>query len=106
MSPWHEADHTSRACLGAVAKPASAAAAAIDPSLRAWALASPASGPAASLPASSTRVIEVHRLSTDFRAATRIVRRPLPAALPAGSVLIRRLYAGINASDVNFSAGR
>lgn len=89
-----------------VAKPASAAAAAIDPSLRAWALASPASGPAASLPASSTRVIEVHRLSTDFRAATRIVRRPLPAALPAGSVLIRRLYAGINASDVNFSAGR
>lgn len=51
-------------------------------------------------------MIEVHRLSTDFRAATRIVHRPLPPALPEGTVLLRRLYAGINASDVNFSAGR
>ncbi|KAL4437515.1 hypothetical protein ABPG77_003496 [Micractinium sp. CCAP 211/92] len=89
-----------------VAKPASALASAVDPALRAWALGSPASGPATSLPASSTRVIEVHRLSTDFRAATRIVHRPLPPALPEGTVLLRRLYAGINASDVNFSAGR
>ncbi|KAL4452074.1 hypothetical protein ABPG75_007736 [Micractinium tetrahymenae] len=89
-----------------VAKPASAAAAAVDPALRAWALAGDPGSASSALPASSTRVIEVHRLSTDFRAATRIVQRPLPAALPDGSVLLRRLYAGINASDVNYSAGR
>lgn len=78
--------------------PALVAAAAVDPSLRAWAT--------AGLPPSSTRVIEVHRLSADFRAATHVALRPLPPSLPPGSVLIRRLYAGINASDVNYSAGR
>lgn len=54
------------------------------------------------------RVVKVHQLSTDFRAATRIFSEPLPAPaqLPAKGVLIRRLYTGVNASDVNFSAGR
>lgn len=65
----------------AVAKPASAEAARVDPALLAWAT--------AALPADSTRVVEVHKLSNDFRAATRIVRRPLPAVLPPGHVLIR-----------------
>lgn len=30
----------------------------------------------------------------------------LPSSIPAGHVLIRVAYAGVNASDVNFSAGR
>lgn len=73
--PAHLPHHT------AVEKPASAEAARVDPALRAWAT--------AALPADSTRVIEVHTLSADFRAATRIARRPLTAVLPPGHVLIR-----------------
>lgn len=87
----------------AVEMPAAAVSAQVDPALVAWAT---AGTPAGALPAASTRVIEVHRLSTDFRAATHIVQRPLPAALPPGTVLIRRAYVGINASDVNYSGGR
>lgn len=83
--------------------PASAAAERVDPALVSWVRGSASAG---SLPAASTRVIEVHRLSTDFRAATHIVQRPLPAALPAGTVLIRRAFVGINASDVNYSGKR
>lgn len=30
----------------------------------------------------------------------------LPSSIPAGHVLIRVAFAGVNASDVNFSAGR
>ncbi len=47
-------------------------------------------------------------MSTDFRAATRIVSEPLPVvgALPPGRVLVRRAFAGVNASDVNYTAGR
>ena len=30
----------------------------------------------------------------------------LPSTIPAGHVLIRVAFAGVNASDVNFSAGR
>ncbi|CAK0737375.1 hypothetical protein CVIRNUC_000902 [Coccomyxa viridis] len=54
------------------------------------------------------RKLQVHRLSSDFRAATRIVSEPLPApsALPPGHILVRRAYAGINASDINYTAGR
>jgi hypothetical protein len=77
---------------------ASATAARVNPALLAWAT--------SCLPVAATRVVEVHRLSTDFRAATRVVQRPLPATLPPGAVLIRRLFAGVNASDVNYSAGR
>jgi hypothetical protein len=62
---------------------------------------------AAALPPTAGRV-EVHALSADFRAATRVVRSPPPslAAVPPGRVLVRRLWAGVNASDVNFSSGR
>ena len=94
----------------AVEMPASASAATVDPALLSWATSGPSSSGSSSdragLPAASTRVIEVHRLSTDFRQATHVMQRPLPAALPPGAVLIRRLFAGINASDVNYSAGR
>jgi Alcohol dehydrogenase GroES-like domain len=46
------------------------------------------------------------RLTHDFREATRVVAQALPAPLPPGHVLIRNVYAGVNASDVNFSSGR
>ncbi len=48
----------------------------------------------------------MHTLSTDFRAATRIEREPLPPQLPPGHILVRRAYAGVNASDLNYTAGR
>ena len=52
--------------------------------------------------------IEVHRLSSDFRQSTRLVAQPvLPTQqLPAGTLLLRRVFVGINASDINYTAGR
>lgn len=35
-----------------------------------------------------------------------MVSEALPSTLPAGHVLMRVAYAGVNASDVNFTAGR
>ena len=46
------------------------------------------------------------RLSNDFREATRVVSQALPSSIPAGHVLLRLAFAGVNASDVNFSSGR
>ena len=46
------------------------------------------------------------RLSNDFREATRVVSQALPSNIPAGHVLLRLAFAGVNASDVNFSSGR
>jgi len=34
------------------------------------------------------------------------VSQPLPSSIPAGHVLLRLAFAGVNASDVNFSSGR
>lgn len=49
--------------------------------------------------------VELHTLSVDFAAATRLVR--VPMVQPAkGQVVVRRAWAGVNASDINFSAGR
>lgn len=51
--------------------------------------------------------VRVVRLSPDFPAATRLERLPLPALpLPPGKALVRRVWAGVNASDVNFTSGR
>ena len=56
------------------------------------------------------RKLVVAQLSTDFAAATRLVEAPLGAAAAAGlapgAVLVRRLFAGVNASDVNYTSGR
>lgn len=54
----------------------------------------------------STRKIQVHKLSHNFREATSIVTAALPAQLTGDQVLIRNHYAGINASDINFTAGK
>ena len=46
-----------------------------------------------------------HRLSNDFRAATSVVSQSIPE-LKGDEILVRRLFAGVNASDVNFTSGR
>jgi len=55
---------------------------------------------------STYRKIQVVTLSTDFRSATQIVTVPLPTTLKDGHVLARLHYAGINASDINFTSGK
>ncbi|XP_065835630.1 prostaglandin reductase-3-like [Oscarella lobularis] len=57
-----------------------------------------------SLP-SSFRKIVVNQLTTDFRKATSIVTKPLPKP-NAHQLLIKNRYVGINASDINWTAGR
>lgn len=55
--------------------------------------------------ASSRTKVQVQRLSNDFRAATEVVQERVPH-LKSGQVLVRRAFAGVNASDVNFTSGR
>ncbi|KAL3515268.1 hypothetical protein ACH5RR_022170 [Cinchona calisaya] len=50
--------------------------------------------------------IVVHTLSHKFRSATSIVRASLSLPLKSDHVLLKVIYAGVNASDVNFSSGR
>ncbi len=76
-----------------------ASAAPVDPALRAW-----ATRGGAPLPTTHRRVV-VRRLSPDFRAATAVEAAPL-APPPPGHVLLRVAFAGVNASDVNFTSGR
>ena len=52
------------------------------------------------------RKLVVHTLTPKFREGTRIVRVPAPPAIGPSDVLVRMHWAGINASDVNASAGR
>lgn len=57
----------------------------------------------------SYQKVQVARLTPKFREAvqTVTVRMPaVPAGLPAGQVLVRRLFVGINASDINYTSGR
>ncbi|KAK6282601.1 hypothetical protein POUND7_016426 [Theobroma cacao] len=57
------------------------------------------------LPPSFEKVV-VHTLSHHFRDATHIVRVPLKLPIESDHVLLKIIYAGVNASDVNFSSGR
>ncbi|CAM6102136.1 unnamed protein product [Calypogeia fissa] len=52
------------------------------------------------------RKVIIHKLTHDFRAASKIVTVHLKMPVKPGYVLIKYLYAGVNASDVNFSSGR
>jgi hypothetical protein len=56
----------------------------------------------------SYRKLQVVRLSNSFREATALVGVQMPKVegLPAGHVLVRRLFVGINASDINYTSGR
>ncbi|GLU09294.1 hypothetical protein SLE2022_261600 [Rubroshorea leprosula] len=57
------------------------------------------------LPQSFEKIV-VHTLSHHFRNATQIVRVPLRLPIEPNHVLVKIIYAGVNASDVNFSSGR
>ncbi|XP_028777071.1 prostaglandin reductase-3 [Neltuma alba] len=50
--------------------------------------------------------IVVHTLTHNFRNATSIVRTSLRLPIKPHHVLVKLVYAGVNASDVNFSSGR
>lgn len=52
--------------------------------------------------------IVIEKKSHDFRHASRVVsyRIPRQADLKPGHVLVKNVYCGVNASDVNFSAGK
>ncbi|KAE9597258.1 putative 15-hydroxyprostaglandin dehydrogenase (NAD(+)) [Lupinus albus] len=50
--------------------------------------------------------IVVQTLTHNFRNATTIVRAPLRLPVKPKHVLVKIIYAGVNASDVNFSSGR
>lgn len=52
----------------------------------------------------SFRRLVCHTLHSNFREATKIETVPLPSVGPT-EVLVKNLYVGINASDVNFVAG-
>ncbi|XP_050260145.1 uncharacterized protein LOC126705295 [Quercus robur] len=56
------------------------------------------------LPHSFEKIV-VHTLSHNFRNATRIVSTPLRLPIKPHHVLVKIIYAGVNASDVNFSSG-
>ncbi|XP_077213212.1 ARP protein (REF) [Tasmannia lanceolata] len=57
------------------------------------------------IPESFEKIV-VHTLTHNFRNATKIVRTQLSFAIKPQHVLVKILYAGVNASDVNFSSGR
>ncbi|EFJ16715.1 hypothetical protein SELMODRAFT_179322 [Selaginella moellendorffii] len=61
--------------------------------------------PSPNLPTSFDQLM-VHKLSSNFRVATKIVTVPLRLPVREGHVLIKNYYAGVNASDVNYSSGR
>ncbi|XP_047325266.1 prostaglandin reductase-3-like [Impatiens glandulifera] len=56
------------------------------------------------LPKSFEKIV-VDTLSHNFRSATSIVQTPVPLPIEPGHVLVKVIYVGVNASDVNFSSG-
>jgi hypothetical protein len=57
----------------------------------------------------SYQKLQVSRLTPKFREAVQTVTvgmPAVPAGIPAGQVLVRRLFVGINASDINYTSGR
>jgi NADPH-dependent curcumin reductase CurA len=59
---------------------------------------------AQSVPANLRKVI-CHKLSSNFAEATKTVTEPIPNLKPT-QILIKNRFVGINASDINFTAGR
>ncbi|KAJ1700631.1 hypothetical protein LUZ63_000410 [Rhynchospora breviuscula] len=57
------------------------------------------------IPQSFEKIV-VHTLSHNFRSATKIIRTHLRLPIDPNFALVKVLYAGVNASDVNFSSGR
>lgn len=52
------------------------------------------------------RKIVVYKKSHKFREASRIEQYRIAMPTPPGHVLVKNMYCGVNASDVNFSAGK
>ncbi|XP_042392261.1 prostaglandin reductase-3 [Zingiber officinale] len=50
--------------------------------------------------------IIVHTLDHNFRSATRVVQTHLKLPIKPENALVKIIFAGVNASDVNFSSGR
>ncbi|KAL8151804.1 hypothetical protein V2J09_021612 [Rumex salicifolius] len=75
------------------------------PSSTSWKRSSSASHFSIQTPQSLEKVI-VRTLSHNFREATTVVRVPLRLPVKQNDVLVKVIYAGVNASDVNFSSGR
>ncbi|KAG6534061.1 hypothetical protein ZIOFF_007942 [Zingiber officinale] len=48
----------------------------------------------------------VHTLDHNFRSATRVVQTHLKLPIKPENALVKIIFAGVNASDVNFSSGR
>ncbi|WVZ21833.1 hypothetical protein V8G54_000377 [Vigna mungo] len=61
--------------------------------------------PSIKLPETFEKIV-VHTLTHNFRNATSIVRTPLKLPIKPKHVLVKIIFAGVNASDVNFSSGR
>lgn len=57
-----------------------------------------------SIPEKARKVV-VHTLSPDFQTATTIVSFPVMKHPPPGTILVKNIYVGVNASDVNFTSG-
>lgn len=53
----------------------------------------------------SYKTVQVHTLSKDFRTATKIVEVPELPTPAAGEVLVKNHFLGINATDINLTAG-
>ncbi|CAG9570997.1 oxidoreductase-like_protein [Leishmania major strain Friedlin] len=51
------------------------------------------------------RHIVARELSTNFRAVASIVEAPFPTVLHPKAILVKNKYLGVNASDINFTAG-
>ncbi|KAF3339469.1 hypothetical protein FCM35_KLT16940 [Carex littledalei] len=61
--------------------------------------------PSITIPQSFEKIV-VHTLTHNFRSATKIVRTQLRLPIKPDFAMVKVLYAGVNASDVNFSSGR
>ncbi|KAL5062953.1 hypothetical protein RYX36_024690, partial [Vicia faba] len=61
--------------------------------------------PSVKLPESFEKIV-VHTLTHNFRNATGLVRAPLRLPIKSNYVLVKIIYAGVNARDVNFSSCR
>lgn len=53
----------------------------------------------------SFRKVIVHKISRDFVDATRIVTCAFPHEVKPTEVIVRNIFAGVNASDINYTAG-
>ena len=54
---------------------------------------------------STFKKLQVQKLTSDFEDATKVIEVPLVAAA-AGEFRVKNYYAGVNATDINITAGR